>query len=125
MNVEIGTEVAQFPGKEYINGFYVAVYHCVALQVQFDIQVHLFPQYLPEGGLYRKLYYVSKKLTLSPNTLGPFVSKLKCCVVSVPMCRPLLLPITEAKCKMTDPNRFLLPIVAWGEGQEYIVCTVM
>ncbi len=25
MNVEIGTEAAQFPGKEYINGIYVAV----------------------------------------------------------------------------------------------------
>ncbi len=25
MNVEIGTEAAQFPGKEYINGIFVAV----------------------------------------------------------------------------------------------------
>jgi hypothetical protein len=25
MNVEIGTEVAQFPEKEYINGIFVAV----------------------------------------------------------------------------------------------------
>ncbi len=27
MNVEIGTEAAQFPKKEYINGIYVAVYN--------------------------------------------------------------------------------------------------
>ncbi len=26
MNVEIGTESAQFPKKEYTNGFFVAVY---------------------------------------------------------------------------------------------------
>ncbi len=26
MNVEIGTEAAQFPKKEYINGIFVAVY---------------------------------------------------------------------------------------------------
>jgi hypothetical protein len=26
MNVEIGTEAAQFPEMEYINGFFVAVY---------------------------------------------------------------------------------------------------
>jgi hypothetical protein len=25
MNVEIGTEAAQFPEKEYINGFFIAV----------------------------------------------------------------------------------------------------
>jgi hypothetical protein len=25
MNVEIGTEAAQFPGKEYINGIFLAV----------------------------------------------------------------------------------------------------
>ncbi len=27
MNVETGTEAAQFPEKEYINGIFVAVYH--------------------------------------------------------------------------------------------------
>ena len=27
MNVEIGTETAQFPEKEYINGIFVAVQH--------------------------------------------------------------------------------------------------
>jgi hypothetical protein len=26
MNVEIGTEAAQFPGKEYINGIFVSVH---------------------------------------------------------------------------------------------------
>jgi hypothetical protein len=26
MNVEIGTEAAQFPEKEYLNGIFVAVY---------------------------------------------------------------------------------------------------
>ncbi len=27
MNVEIGTEAAQFPEKEYINGIFLAVHH--------------------------------------------------------------------------------------------------
>jgi hypothetical protein len=27
INVEIGTEAVQFPEKEYINGFFVAVYY--------------------------------------------------------------------------------------------------
>jgi hypothetical protein len=26
MNMEIGTEASQFPGKEYIRGFFLAVY---------------------------------------------------------------------------------------------------
>jgi hypothetical protein len=30
MNGEIGTEAAQFPEKEYINGIFVAVWACVA-----------------------------------------------------------------------------------------------
>jgi hypothetical protein len=31
MNVEIRTEAAQFPGKEYINGIFVAVYTAYTL----------------------------------------------------------------------------------------------
>ena len=30
MNVEIGTEAAQFPEKEYINGIFLAVYSAEA-----------------------------------------------------------------------------------------------
>ncbi len=33
MNVEIGTEAAQFPEKEYINGIFVAVHHNVNTQI--------------------------------------------------------------------------------------------
>ncbi len=29
MNVEIGTEAAQLPEKEYMNGIFVALYCCV------------------------------------------------------------------------------------------------
>jgi hypothetical protein len=32
MNVEIGTEAAQFPEKEYINGISVAVHHIKLLE---------------------------------------------------------------------------------------------
>jgi hypothetical protein len=31
MNVEIGTEAAQFPEKEYINGIFLAVHHAVLM----------------------------------------------------------------------------------------------
>jgi hypothetical protein len=31
MNVEIGTEAAQFPEKEYINGIFLAVHHAVPM----------------------------------------------------------------------------------------------
>jgi hypothetical protein len=31
MNVEIGTEAAQFPEKEYINGIFFAVYNTLIL----------------------------------------------------------------------------------------------
>jgi hypothetical protein len=30
MNVEIGTEAAQFPEKEYISGIFLAVYKCLS-----------------------------------------------------------------------------------------------
>ncbi len=33
MNVEIGTETAQFPGKEYLNGVFVAVYLVLTMLV--------------------------------------------------------------------------------------------
>jgi hypothetical protein len=36
MNVEIRTEAAQFPEKEYINRIYVAVHRIVSLQISQD-----------------------------------------------------------------------------------------
>ncbi len=33
MNVEIGTEAAQFPEKEYINGIFVAVWVALSMQI--------------------------------------------------------------------------------------------
>jgi hypothetical protein len=33
MNVEIGAEAALFPGKEYINGIFVAVYICFFIKI--------------------------------------------------------------------------------------------
>jgi hypothetical protein len=35
MNVEIGTEAAQFPEKEYINGIFVAVHATAATTLLF------------------------------------------------------------------------------------------
>jgi hypothetical protein len=37
MNVEIGTEAAQFPEKEYINGIFLAVHELVA---RFSVRLH-------------------------------------------------------------------------------------
>jgi hypothetical protein len=34
MNVGLGTEAAQFPEKEYINGIFFAVYRLIGLAVQ-------------------------------------------------------------------------------------------
>ncbi len=34
MNVEIGTEAAQFPEKEYINGIFLAMYRLLLLKFQ-------------------------------------------------------------------------------------------
>jgi hypothetical protein len=36
MNVEIGTEAAQFPEKEYINGIFLAVYATVPLMTVIE-----------------------------------------------------------------------------------------
>jgi hypothetical protein len=36
MNVEIGTEAAQFPEKEYINGIFVAVYGIPCILTTLD-----------------------------------------------------------------------------------------
>jgi hypothetical protein len=43
MNVEIVTEAAQFPEKEYINWIFLAVYSCkgVSGHVDTDIHVHV------------------------------------------------------------------------------------
>ncbi len=37
MNVEIGTEAAQFPEKEYINGIFLAVYSRMKIIFQFSL----------------------------------------------------------------------------------------
>jgi hypothetical protein len=41
MNVEIGTEAAQFPEKEYINGIFVAVY-LKLLAHRLELRLHGF-----------------------------------------------------------------------------------
>jgi hypothetical protein len=41
MNLEIGTEAAQFPEKEYINGIFVAVHATAATTLLFfPLQAH-------------------------------------------------------------------------------------
>jgi hypothetical protein len=35
MNVKIGTEAAQFPGKEYLNGIFVAVWEAFSMHTDF------------------------------------------------------------------------------------------
>jgi hypothetical protein len=39
MNVEIGTEAAQFPEKEYINGIFLAVYISAAVGIARSSQL--------------------------------------------------------------------------------------
>jgi hypothetical protein len=41
--VEIGTEVAQFPEKEYINGIFVAVYDQTSIEVEVGGEGHCGP----------------------------------------------------------------------------------
>jgi hypothetical protein len=36
MNVEIGTEAAQFPEMEYINGIFVAVWSRISLRKKYE-----------------------------------------------------------------------------------------
>jgi hypothetical protein len=43
MNVEIGTEAALFPEKEYINGFAVAVHAECSLLLQYSRSVRSIP----------------------------------------------------------------------------------
>jgi hypothetical protein len=40
MNVEIGTEAAQFPEKEYINGIFVAVWERVFNLRSYNLRPH-------------------------------------------------------------------------------------
>jgi hypothetical protein len=40
MNVEIGTEAAQFPDKEYINGIAVAVYVVIAISHAVQVKTY-------------------------------------------------------------------------------------
>jgi hypothetical protein len=48
MNVEIGTEAAQFPEKEYINGIFVAVHHKLGLSMAWvgDLAYHTLDGYM-------------------------------------------------------------------------------
>jgi hypothetical protein len=41
MNVEIGTEAAQFPEKEYINGIFLAVYNVLLICAPHSLYVVL------------------------------------------------------------------------------------
>jgi hypothetical protein len=50
MNVETGTEAAQFPDKEYINGIFLAVCSIVGLQYYkyfIPRTVHFFGAFVP------------------------------------------------------------------------------
>jgi hypothetical protein len=49
MNVKIGTEAAQFPEKEYINGIFLAVLQSRRLQHIYHARVNLNP--MPESTL--------------------------------------------------------------------------
>ncbi len=56
MNVEIGTEVAQFPEKEYINGIFVAVYFGETPGIQVNNHAILREIPIP---LFTKVVYTS------------------------------------------------------------------
>ena len=45
MNVEIGTEAAQFPEKEYISGIFLAVLRVEVLFIYLGVTVHIIKRY--------------------------------------------------------------------------------
>ncbi len=61
MNVEIGTEVAQFPEKEYTNWIFVAVRPSLPSSIPFSLMFPLFP-YLSSFPL--TLLYLLRNLAI-------------------------------------------------------------
>jgi hypothetical protein len=49
MNVEIGTEAAQFPEKEYINGIFLAVPVTVCCTVPWSAVLYSLPYQYPQS----------------------------------------------------------------------------
>jgi hypothetical protein len=68
MNVEIGTEAAQFPEKEYIKGIFLAVYLslCIAVRNTFPIIMFLYS-------------YVKKKNAFLPTPRWCVVANCRQC----------------------------------------------
>ncbi len=54
MNVEIGTEAAQFPEKEYMNGFFLAVQSAASpVSLNLLALLHLFSSPSPRGAMHQ------------------------------------------------------------------------
>jgi len=66
MNVEIGTEAAQFPGKEYVNGIFVAV------QVMANVQVIIWYLYMYMLSVYGRNNYSDAWRTVQYLARGIF-----------------------------------------------------
>jgi hypothetical protein len=66
MNVEIGTEAAQFPDKEYINGIFVGM-HVIPSPCVYRANVLLFVYVLPSQRVIVPMCYYGHVLLCQPT----------------------------------------------------------
>jgi hypothetical protein len=67
MNVEIGTEAAQFPEKEYINGIFVVVYFRLTIEIEGHREGERDRNREFEGG--RELYVSAHRKNVATSSI--------------------------------------------------------